>query len=110
MIKIYLYLVLDFIILLNKIVFEFVTSVPLLSVACSLVTYVFMVCSFASIFDLSYASTPVTVILFASDAKLIPVPSTIFLFYFLIKLLVNLLLLCRYSKWLVYFRLLEIMR
>ncbi len=67
-----------FITLPDRIACEFVTAVPLLSVACLLVIFVFMFIIFPSIFVLSYASTPVTVIPFAVDDKLIPVPGTMF--------------------------------
>ena len=66
----------------DKIAFEFVAAVPLFNVACFVVIFVFMVVIFPSIFDLSYASIPVTIILFSSDVKLIPVPGTIFLIIF----------------------------
>ena len=71
-----------FMIVPDKMSCESVTAVPELSVGCFAVIFVFMVDICPSIFDLSYASIPVTVILFSSDVKLIPVPGTICLIIF----------------------------
>jgi hypothetical protein len=68
-----------FIIVPDKMSCESVTAFPELSVGCVVVIFVFMVDIFECIFGLSYASTPFTVIVFALDDKLIPVPGFILL-------------------------------